>query len=557
MSDRRTSSGGLGETGHDDGHVARHDDGHDAGHAFDPSISGDPVEALRRSPRSDHQASGLAERLSRAAETRFESPGRPHEAGQDDLRPEPAEPARGGLNLSFGTRLTLSLVAAAVLPLAAFGLLLVVTGAIASDTTLLRLLLLAIAIAALIAVLVSYLLAADLTAPLRAIAAGVDRVSAGDLASPIIIPGDDEFARLAESHNRLASDLERRNRELESILVATEASSPRDGVDWLVGHAATDAQKAFGMIDARLALGDPAAVPAEEVIPGDPRPVRAELRIGGEPIGILGGHLPATRTWERADQDLLELFAREVGVAIRNAQLFGRVEAQNAQLLELDAAKDDFLRGVSHNLQTPLTSIRAYAEQLTGDRPDRRLAIISEQADRLSRMVRQLLTVSRLESGALRPEVEVLALAPRVRRAWEALALGDTPFRLDDRSSGWLAMADGDQLDQILWALLDNAVKYGGRNGPVEVEIGLAEPSRVRLTISDHGSGVAEQDRPRLFDRFARGTGSSAEDGSGLGLYVSRELARAMGGDLVLEPPSQGGGSAFSVYLPGESPLEG
>ncbi len=433
------------------------------------------------------------------------------------------------------------------------------TGVTATDPTLLRVLLLAIAIAALVAVLVSYLLSADLVAPLRAITAGVDRVSAGDLSSPIRVAGDDEFARLAESHNRLAADLERRNRELESILGAVEASSPRDGVDWLVGHAATDAQKAFGMIDAAVVLGDPSSLPVEEVIPGEPRPVTAELRVGGEPIGILAGHLPATRTWERADEDLLDLFAREVGVAIRNAQLFARVEAQNEQLLELDAAKDDFLRGVSHNLQTPLTSIRAYAEQLSSDRPDRRLAIISEQADRLSRMVRQLLTVSRLESGALRPEVEVFALAPRVRRAWEALAVPDVPFELLDRSNGWLAVADADQLDQILWALLDNAVKYGSRgdDAAIAVEIALADPSRLRLTISDHGPGVSDVDRLRLFDRFARGTGSAAEDGSGLGLYVSRELARAMDGDLVLEPAVPGEGASFSVYLPGESPLEG
>ena len=80
---------------------------------------------------------------------------------------------------------------------------------------------------------------------------------------------------------------------------------------------------------------------------------------------MLIGRLPATRRWEPADQDLLELFANAMGAAIRNAQLFATVESQNRQLLELDEAKDDFLRGVSHNLQTPLTSIRAYAEQLS------------------------------------------------------------------------------------------------------------------------------------------------------------------------------------------------
>src|SRR5207248_10953430 len=124
---------------------------------------------------------------------------------------------------------------------------------------------------------------------------------------------------------------------------------------------------------------------------------------------------------------------------MRNAELFARVEAQNAQLVELDDAKDDFLRGVSHNLQTPLTSIQAYAEQLREERPDRRLSIIIEQSERLYRIVRQLLAVSRLEAGTLRSKSEVMALAPRIRRAWEALGAADAPFELRDEAAGWLA----------------------------------------------------------------------------------------------------------------------
>jgi signal transduction histidine kinase len=297
---------------------------------------------------------------------------------------------------------------------------------------------------------------------------------------------------------------------------------------------------------------DPDDVEIEEVVPGEPRPVRAELRAGGDRLGVLVGHVSATRIWERADQDLLELFASEIAVAIRNAQLFERVEAQNAQLLELDAAKDDFLRGVSHNLQTPLTSIRAYADQLSGDLPDRRLGIIAEQTDRLSRMVRQLLTVTRLESGALKPRVEVVALAPKVRRAWEALAADGVEFGVEDRSGGWLAVADPDQLDQVLWALLDNAVKYGGRSS-IKVAV-QTEPTahRLRLSVIDHGPGVAEADRGRLFQRFVRGEREAADEGSGLGLYVSRELCRAMAGDLILEPGHPGEGATFTVVLPGE-----
>ena len=113
--------------------------------------------------------------------------------------------------------------------------------------------------------------------------------------------------------------------------------------------------------------GRPDDIPVEEVVPGVSRPLRAVLRAGDEEIGVLIGRLPR-RALGAADQDLLELFASEIAVAIRNAQLFARVEAQNTQLLELDAAKDDFLRGVSHNLQTPLTSIRAYADSSKRDR---------------------------------------------------------------------------------------------------------------------------------------------------------------------------------------------
>jgi signal transduction histidine kinase len=477
-------------------------------------------------------------------------------AGEDRRRIE--DDAANGL--SFRSRLTLALILASILPMVAFGLLVLAIdrffGGATSDANLARVLLFGLAIAVLLAVFVSYLLAADLTRPLRAIAAAVDRVSTGDLTSPIRVSGDDELARLAESHNRLAADLERRNRELGRILAAIEGASPRDGVEFLAGKAALDAQSAFGMLDAEVLLVDPAEIPVQEVVPGEARRLRAELRVGKDALGVLIGRLPATRTWERADQDLFELFASEIAVAIRNAQLFGQVEAQNVQLLELDAAKDDFLRGVSHNLQTPLTSIRAYAEQLSIDRPDQRLVIISEQSERLSRMVRQLLTVTRLESGALHPKSEVVSLATRVRKAWEALGASDVPFTIDDQASGWLAMADADQLDQVLWALLDNAVKYGGRT-PITVELAIDEAtSRLRMTVADAGAGIAAPDRGRLFGRFVRGADRSPDEGSGLGLYVSRELCRAMGGDLVLEPTSSGG-AAFSVHLPAESADEG
>ena len=130
--------------------------------------------------------------------------------------------------------------------------------------------------------------------------------------------------------------------------------------------------------------------------------------------------------------------------------------------------------------------------------------MISDQADRLSRMVQQLLLVGRLESQPLRPTVDVLAIAPRIQRAWDALAIADRRLTLRDDAPGWLAVADGDQLDQVLWALLDNAVKYG--EGAVAVTIG-ADPAERTLwtTIADEGAAST-----RAIERGCSGASSAA-----------------------------------------------
>jgi signal transduction histidine kinase len=176
-------------------------------------------------------------------------------------------------------------------------------------------------------------------------------------------------------------------------------------------------------------------------------------------------------------------------------------------------------------------------------------------------MVRQLMTVTRLESGALHPRADVLSVGVRLRRAWDALAIPQVPFAVDDRSGGWLAVADVDALDQVLWALLDNAVKYGG-GAAIEAQVAVdatdGQRPRIHLRLVDGGPGVAATDRDRLFERFARGTATDdgTGSGSGLGLYVSRELCRAMDGELVLDPDEPGRGASFSIYLPAEPPTD-
>jgi signal transduction histidine kinase len=478
--------------------------------------------------------------------------------------PAPQASARSGqtersIGISFRVFLTAGSIVAAVLPVLVFGGIVMAAGLYSDSREMVTLWIGAIVGAAFLGLLAGAVAVAGLTKPLRRITTAVERVAAGESSPPIHLTGDDELARLAESHNRIAADAQRRNRELAALLRAIAGYNPAAGIAALMSLAESDACSIYGLIDCRVQLTDPARVPVEEVIPGDPRPVRSDVRAGSETLGVLTGHLPATRRWERADHDLLDLFASEVGVALRNAELFDRIESQNVRLVELDAAKDEFLRGVSHNLQTPLTSIRAYVDQLRASSEeaarDRRLQIVAEQSDRLTRLVRQLLTVTRLEAGVLRPQVEVIAMSPRIRRAWEALNAEKVTFELRDDAHGWLAVADPDQIDQVLWALLDNAVKYGGRDGTVEVAIGVDDSiDRLHVTIADHGPGISAADRSRLFSRFTRGATQASGDGTGLGLYVSRQLLRTMGGELRLEPERDGVGAAFTLSLPGEPP---
>jgi signal transduction histidine kinase len=458
----------------------------------------------------------------------------------------------GGLRVLI----TLVVIAAAVLPVLALAGL---RGA-GGNPIPLEYLLTAVVVAALVGLVAGGVIVGAVVRPLRALADRLEQVTAGREPDRLGPHGDDEFGRLAERHEELAADIARRKRQVARAVAAITAWAPAEGTARLCEQAAQDARECLGLVDARIVFGDPTKLEHEERVPGEPQPVRAVLRAEREVAGVLAGHAPASARWEQADQDLLELFAASLALALRDADLLARIEAQNARLVALDAEKDDFLRGVSHNLQTPLARIRANADQLAAEQaaagaPDRRLAMIAEQSERLSRMVRQLLAVSRLDSGLLHPSLEVFALGPRVRRAWEALGADGVPFELVDRAAGWLAVADPGHVDQVIWALLDNAVKHGG-GGPVTARVEMQEAeARLLLTIADAGPGIGHGDRVRLFERYARGE-AGARDGTGLGLYVARGLARASGGDLVFVERLVAEGAEFVLSLPAERAAE-
>jgi signal transduction histidine kinase len=223
----------------------------------------------------------------------------------------------------------------------------------------------------------------------------------------------------------------------------------------------------------------------------------------------------------------------------------------------------DFLRGITHDLQTPLTSIRAVASELQQSdgidataRAD--LETIAQQADRLRRMVGQLLAVSRLEVGALTPVQEVLRVAPLVRRTWDALRAGEYHLVLEEDGPPHLVVADPDRLEQVLWALMDNAVKYSPAGSTIGVHLALVQAGggdRVsEIAIHDQGVGMDPTTRTRAFEQFFRSDDARrlVPDGSGIGLYAARGLVLAMGGGISIDSEMRVG-TTVRLTLPAET----
>lgn len=257
-----------------------------------------------------------------------------------------------------------------------------------------------------------------------------------------------------------------------------------------------------------------------------------------------------------AEISILRLVGQHFGTALEHSLLYARVRSQADELNRLAAIQADFLRGVTHDLQTPLTSIGALATELRADvgipetaRAD--LDTITHQAERLRRMVSQLLVASRLEAGVFVPQSEVFAVAPLIERSWGALR-ADRPFELSVAGAPHLAIGDPDRFEQVVWALLDNAVKYSPAGSPITV---LVAPSDglVTVTVHDRGSGMDDDATARAFEQFYRSPQARklAPDGSGVGLYAARGLMEAMGGAISVQS-TLGSGTSVTVRLPAE-----
>ena len=283
------------------------------------------------------------------------------------------------------------------------------------------------------------------------------------------------------------------------------------------------------------------------------------LVVHGETYGCLALASSAPNTYTQRHLEVARAFSERCVQALWNARQY-QLEQKRARIAEqLAELRNDFVATVSHELRTPLTAVLGYAEvldahwsQLSEAQRRTNLQRIVLAANRQKRLIDDLLRVSTFESTEPTLHIQAVPLLRVVAQAVDVVhaSYGNQPIDAAGPPD-LMALADAAHVEQVLINLLDNAAKYSAEGSPIEVSWGTEDGMRL-VRVRDHGPGIPEEGRSMLFTRFGRVPGSrmrAGRVGTGLGLYLGREYARAMGGTLELESTGPCG-SVFCLRLP-------
>lgn len=412
--------------------------------------------------------------------------------------------------------------------------------------------------AALLAALLSLWMARRLSAPLKEMQQAAQRFAQGDLRVKVPVPPSDELASLAEALNYMAAQLDQRLRtvirqrqEQEAVLASM-----------VEGVLAVDHQErliTLNQAGGRLLGVDPEAV-RERFLPEVVRHSDLQnfvTRALASPRQVDGEVVLRDSGRDR----LLQLR----GTTLRDLQgkAFGALIVINdvTRLRRLEQARRDFAANVSHELKTPITSIKGFVETLLAgamQEPENArsfLQIIAKHADRLNEIIDDLLSLSRIEQDSEQGKIALATgglkevLDNAIQSCRERAAAKDIEIDLtcpDDLA----AAINAPLLLQAVVNLIDNAVKYSPAARPVQVEASR-DTGEVVIQVRDQGPGIAPEHLPRLFERFYRvDPGRSRKvGGTGLGLAIVKHIAQAHGGYVTLKS-APGKGSAFLIHLP-------
>lgn len=274
----------------------------------------------------------------------------------------------------------------------------------------------------------------------------------------------------------------------------------------------------------------------------------APLIVEGQRVGVVLVGNPTKGHYDDRDIDELEVLSAPAGLVLAQLRRHREADELNQRLREVAEMKTDFVSVVSHELRTPLTSIRGALDTLTRPGLIGENTIVSElvgsarrQSSRLERLINDLLVASRLDRGTMKSTLLPVCVADVIEEVTGLISYDGIQVDVDPTD---IIAADPDQFTQVCRNLIENAVKYGGGT---DVEVSMVrESGGLTLVVADHGPGVPESDRERIFDRFVQleRPDRRSQEGSGLGLAIVKSLVDSMGGRInVTETP--GGGATF------------
>jgi PAS domain S-box-containing protein len=266
------------------------------------------------------------------------------------------------------------------------------------------------------------------------------------------------------------------------------------------------------------------------------------------------------RRYDTADVAMAEELARRAALAVDNATLYSEADQARVQAESANRAKDEFLAVVSHELRTPMNAVYGWARMLQMGQIDstttpRALDAIVRNAHVQLQLIDDLLDVSRIISGKMRLDIRPVDIQRVLEAALDAVrpaveAKGLKLQTLLDPSAGPIN-GDPDRLQQVVWNLLMNAVKFTPRDGRIQVTLQRVN-SHIEIVVSDTGAGIRSELIPVIFDRFKQGESGSTRNqgGLGIGLALVRHLVELHGGSVTAESEGEGKGATFRVKLP-------
>ena len=407
----------------------------------------------------------------------------------------------------------------------------------------------------------AFFLAKRIVEPLRQLTESTARIAGGDLDAKVSVSSGDEVGLLAAEYNRMADRIRQlRNSDLGKVLVAqqtTEAAidSLYDPVivtdeEGRVTKLNPAAQEIFGSETdntgkhvGEVARDQRIAVAVAEALESQ-RPVVGEGMASVLPLDVDG--------LERA-------FRLRTTPMRDNSHPLGAVTLLEdiTHLREIDRLKSEFIATASHELRTPLTSIQMgvhlLLEKAAGDLTDKQVEVLSacrEDCERLDKLTRDLLDLSRIEAGETKPALASTTTNDLIRDATRELrpqveAKGIS-FKVDAPAELPNVLVDRTQVERVLTNLVGNAIRYT-RQGEITIRV-LARGNFVAVSVSDTGSGIPHEYLPHIFDKFVQVPGAPT-GGAGLGLAISRLIVEAHGGQISAQSEPQKG-STFTFTLP-------